>query len=146
MAKNSLDGVVDQVGSLFDKFPALPKDARELLVKVAPWIALIFGALGVLGALAGFGVLTVFSPLAMMGGGAGAVGAGIITAVLWLLSSVLMLAAFPGTKNRKAQGWNFLFYSEAVSLAANVLSFTLSGLVFALIAFYLLFQIRSYYK
>lgn len=146
MAKTSIDSVVDSVGNLFDKLPALPKDARDIIVKITPWIALIFGVLGILGALAGFGILTVFSPLAMMGGGAGAVGAGIISAILWLISSALLLAAFPGTRNHKAQGWNFLFYSEVVSLVANVISVSFTGIIFAVIAFYLIFQIRSYYK
>lgn len=146
MARSSVEGVIDQVGNLFDKLPALSRDAREIIVKITPWIALIFGVLGVLGALAGFGVLTVFSPLAMMGGGAGAVGAGIVAAVLWLVSSALLLAAFPGTRKNQTKGWNFLFYSEVVSLVATFVSFSFSGIVFALIAFYLIFQIRSYYK
>lgn len=146
MAKSSLDGIMDSVGNLFDKLPVLPKDVKDVIVNITPWVALIFGVLGVLGALAGFGVLSVFSPLAVMGGGAGALGSGMVAVVLWLVSSALLLAAFPGTRKQKVQGWNYLFYSETVSLIANVISFNLGGILIALVAYYLLYQIRSYYK
>lgn len=146
MAKSSTSGIIDTVGEWFGKLPVLPKEARDVVVKITPWIALIFGILGVLGSIAALGVVTVFSPLAVMGGGAQAAGAGIVATILGLVSSALLLAAFPGTRKFKLSGWNFLFYSEAVSLISVVLAVSLSGILFSLIGFYLIFQIKSQYK
>lgn len=146
MAKSSTGSIVSMVEVWFAKLPALPKDARDVIAKITPWIALIFGVLGVLGSIAGLGILTVFSPLAVMGGGAQALGSGLITAVLGLVSSALLLAAFPGTKNYKLSGWNLLFWSEAVGLLSAVLAVSLTGILFSLIGFYLIFQIKAHFK
>lgn len=145
MAKStSMTGMIDTVGEWFAKLPALPKGGREFLVTITPWIALIFGGLGVLfGILALIGSSTLLPFTTMAGAN---VGGGMIALVLGVASSALLLAAFPGTKNRKAGGWNFLFYSEAVSLLAQIVSISIFGIVVAAIGFYIIFQIRSYYK
>lgn len=148
MAKkaNSMNDYMEMMEEWFMKLPALPKNGKEGLVSVTPWVALVFGILGILASLAGLGLLTAFSPLiALSSGLAGAAGS-VVGAVLGLVSSVLLLAAFLGTKAHKMQGWNMLFWSEAVSVVAAVLAFSLGGVLVSLIAFYLLFQIKSYYK
>jgi predicted membrane-bound spermidine synthase len=44
-------------------------------------------------------------------------------------------------------GWTLLFYAEAVSVIGSLLSLNILGaLVFGLIWFYVLFQIRPLYK
>lgn len=146
MAKSSITGMIDTVGEWYAKLPALPKEARDVIAKITPWIALIFGILGVLGSIAALGIVTVFSPLAVMGGGVQAAGTGIIAALLGLVSSALLLAAFPGTRKFKLSGWNFLFYSEVVSLLSAVLAISLTGILFSLVGFYFIFQIKSHYK
>lgn len=146
MAQNTLVVTMEQ---WFKQAPALPQNAREVIVKITPWIALIFGVLGLLGALAGLGILTAFSPLALFGGAQGmsSYGTGFIAAIFWLASSVLLLAAYPGVKARRMQGWNMLFWSELVSFIGSIVALSIvSGIIGALIGFYLLFQIKSYYK
>ncbi len=145
MAAKQKDMMV-QVESWFMKLPALPKGGREAVVAITPWIALIFGILGVLVGLAGLGILTFLSPFALMGGGVSTAAGSIASAALALVGSALLLAAFPGTKARKMQGWTLLFWSEVVSLIGAVVAISLTGVVFSLIAFYLLYQIKSYYK
>lgn len=145
MAKSSTDTVITTVGDWYEKLPNLPKDARELLVKITPWVALIFGILGVLGGITGLGILSAVAPVAMMGQ-TQVLGSGMLAALLMLISAALLLAAFPGTRNRKEQGWKFLFWSEVVSVVAAVLGFSIGGVLFSLIGLYLVFQIRSYYK
>lgn len=148
MAKSSTVTMIDTVGEWYAKLPNLPKNIQEVLVKIAPWAALIFGILGVLAGIVGLGVLTVFAPFAMLGGAQGVkvAGAGIWAAVMLLLSSGLMLAAFPSLRKGKAAGWNLLFWSETVTIVSSVLAFSLSGILFDLIGFYILFQIRTYFK
>lgn len=145
MASNS-QSIITTVEEWFKKLPDLPKNIQEVIVTITPWIALIFGILGVLGGIAGLGILTAFSPALVLGGSPSSAGMGIVSVILGLASSVLLLMAFPGTKDRKLKGWNFLFWSEAVSIVAAVIAFSVGGVVFALIGFYLIFQIKSYYK
>lgn len=130
----------------FDKLPSLPKNATDVLVNITPWIALVFGILGVLGSLAGLGILTALSPFVMLGNGIGGTATTLLTAALSLVSSALLLAAFPGTKARRMGGWNFLFWSEVVSTLSSVLLLSLTGVIGAFIGFYLLYQIKGYYK
>lgn len=130
----------------FMKLPPIPKGGREAIVKITPWIALIFGILGILGGLAGLGILTAFSPFLFLSSGLSGAAGSLVGAVLGVVSSVLLLAAYPGTKNRKMQGWKLLFWSEAVDVVAAVISFSITGVVVALIGFYLLYQIKSYYR
>lgn len=129
----------------FMKLPALPKNARETLVKITPWIALIFGILGILGSLAGMGILGILSPFMLLGGGYTA-GRSLIAVGISLVSSVLLLMAYSGTKANKMQGWHMLFWSEAVSVIASVVDLSLGGILFNAIGFYLLYQIKAYYK
>jgi hypothetical protein len=113
-----------------------------------PWIALIFGILGVIGAISGLGLLTATSPLALFGGaeGVAAYGGGFVAAIFWLISSALMLAAFSGLKAHKLQGWTYMFWSEIASLIGALLSFSFGGIIGVVIGVYLLYQIKSHYK
>lgn len=147
MAQNKqLDQVVDMMEDWFSKLPSLPNNWKDVLVKVIPWIALIFGVLGVVLSLIGLGLLAFLSPFVFLAGGWGAATGGPIAAILWLVSSVLMLLAYRGLTQRRLSGWNFLFWSEVVSLVSSVVLLSVSGVLGALVGFYLLFQIKSHYK
>lgn len=147
MAQNKqVNQVVDMMEEWFLKLPSLPTNWKEVLVKVTPWIALIFGVLGVVLSLIGLGLLAFLSPFVFLAGGWGAATGGPIAAILWLVSSVLMLLAYKGLTQRKLTGWNFLFWSEVVSLVSSVVLFSVSGVLGTLLGFYILFQIKSYYK
>jgi hypothetical protein len=111
-----------------------------------PIIALIFGIIGILLSLAGIAALTALAPAAIVTGGHGYSG-GILAAILWLASSILLFAAYSGTKARKMSGWNMLFWGEIVSLIGSLITLSIiQGLISALISFYLLYQIKSYYQ
>lgn len=146
MAKNnSIDGYIDMVGEYFGKLPSLPKNAQSSIAGITPWLALIFGILGVATALVGLGVFTFLAPLALLTGVRNT-GSGFIIVILGLISSALLLAAFPGTQKRQEKGWKFIYYSQVVSLVADVVTLSLGGVLFSLIGFYFLYQIREYFK
>ena len=145
MAKtNSMDSYIDMVGEYFKKLPELPKGGRDAIVTITPWLALVFGVLGIITALVGLGLFTFLAPVAMITGVRGA-GPGFIIVLFGLVSSALLLFAFPGTKMRSEKGWKLIYYSEVVGLIADVISLSLTGVLFALIGFYFLYQIRSYF-
>src|SRR3990167_2850740 len=145
---NKTSDIIGTMEKWYAKAPVLPTNVKEVIVKFAPILALVFGILGVIGAIGGLGLLTVFSPLAMLGGAKTTLyGGGFISALFWLASAVLMLIAYPGINARKQKGWNWLFWSEVVSIVGTLLSYAiLSGIVGGLIGFYILFQVKSYYK
>lgn len=146
MTQNSVNQLVNTMEVQFKKLPPLPANWRDVIVNITPWLALVFGLIGVFGSLAAVGILTFLAPLVLLGGGVGVASGGIIGAVLALVASVLMVVAFPGTRAKKISGWNLLFYSEAVSLVSSVVFFSVGGVIGALIGFYILFQIKSHYK
>ncbi len=146
MSTNKSADIIDTMGEWFDKFPAMPKNGREVLVKIAPVISLIFGILGILVGISGLGILTVFSPFAFLGG-YGGYGTGFVVALIYLVGSALLLMSYPGLKAHKYKGWKLLFWSEVVSLIGGLVSMAIiSAIIGALIGFYLIYQIRSYYK
>ncbi len=146
MTQNSVNQLVHKMERQFKKLPPLPANWRDVIVNITPWLALVFGLIGVFGSLAALGILTFLAPLVLLGGGVGVASGGIIGAVLALVASVLMVVAFSGTRAKKISGWNLLFYSEAVSLVSSVVFFSVGGVIGALIGFYILFQIKSHYK
>ncbi len=146
MAHNkSEDQFITTLENFYKNAPNLPVNIREVLVKIAPWFALIFGILGILGGLGAVG----FSPVGLVDG----VGTSLflmVSGVLTIVASVLMLMAFPKLQKHQYGGWRLLFWSEVVSILASLLSITvgsiLGAVISALIGFYILFQIKSYYK
>lgn len=147
--KGKENSLVVMLEPYFAKAPALPKNGQEALVNFMPIIALIFGVLGVVTAIGAVGVLSAVSPLAAMGGvsSVSSFGTGFIAAIFWLGSSALLLASYPSLKGKKMKGWTLLFWSEVLSLVGSLVSLSIvSGIIGALIGFYLLFQVKSFYK
>lgn len=140
-----MDSLVKSLEEIFKKLPPLPTNAVDVLFKITPWLALIFGILGVLTGLAGFGILTAFAPFAVAGGVSG-YGLGFIAAIGLGVSSLMMLLAFPGLRAGKMSGWTMLFWSEVVNVVASLVGFSLGSVIGAIIAFYILFQIKPKFK
>lgn len=147
--------VVKPLEDIYKKAPALPAGGREFLVKIAPWLALIGGALSVF--VGGMGILgagLLALPYAAVPQ-TGALTMWTWIAVIFLLvQGVILLLAFPGLKKRLLKGWNLLFLAEVLWIVSDVVKvvFTMNVLslvwtvVIAAIAFYLLFQVKPSYK
>lgn len=142
MAESKNTDVIGMMEEWFKKAPALPVNIQDTLVKITPWVALIFGILGVLAGLGAVGV----SPIAMFGGVNSSLMV-LVSGVLTIVSSVLLLMAYPKTKALKMDGWKFLFWSTVVSLVSSLLvGAIVSAIIWGLVEFYILFQIKSHYK
>jgi len=138
------------LADLYAKAPALPDNIREVLVKIAPWLSLIFGVLTVLTGIAALGLFTAFSPFAAAYGGLGYSAFTMVYAVIVIVEGVVMVIAFSPLKARKVRGWNLLFWTEILAIISSVVTLNVGSVVGALIgaaiAFYILFQMRSYYN
>lgn len=146
MDQKQINSLLAPVEQWFAKLPPLPANAKEFIVVVAPWLALIFGVFVALGSLVAIGLLTFLAPFAILGGGVSATAGASFNVILALFSSIIILAAVPSLFARKILGWNLGFLSEAISLVSVILSFDFFGVIFTLIGFYILFQVKSYYK
>lgn len=143
-------GFIDQVGDVFKGLPHLPASIIEILVKIAPWLALLGGVLGLIagpliGILGSLGSLMTLSPYIMF--------VTIVTTVVTLANSILLLMAFGPLKARAMRGWVLLFWAEMLSVVDIILSLLqgqtgsiVGGVIGLAIGFYILFEIRGAYK
>ncbi len=138
MTKNKYLTQIEKTLDLYfgKKAPPIPENIKEILVKYYPYliilaIALTFPSLLLAFGLRGFGVAYNFS----------------LWGLFALAALVLEAIAIPGLLKRTRQSWEYMFYASLISLLSSLLSFNLGSLIIGgAISFYLLFQIRSYYK
>ncbi|OQY66276.1 hypothetical protein B6D29_02895 [Microgenomates bacterium UTCPR1] len=132
---------------MVDKAPfQIPENIKELLVKIAPWLSLIGLIFGLPLILVGLGMGAVLAPFAFLGGVQAGVSFG-LGMIISLVVLVMQAVAIPGLFKRSAFAWKMMFYASLVTVVQNVAGFNLFGLVVGtLISWYLLFQVKSYYK
>lgn len=131
----------------------IPKEWRENLVNWIPWINLVIGILLLPLALAAIGLAGLIGTLATVAGVT--VGPMILISGLFLLATIAILfITFPGLKARKLSAWKLVFWADIIFLVFSILNAFGSGMIFnivlqalfTVIGFYILFQIKSYYK
>lgn len=152
-AKEKMAALEGWLAPLFAKFPHLPQSGRDVIVKIAPWLALIFGILGLFGILSLFGLMQTAAFVSMMPNvHVGWYPAAMITLALGAASAVLELMAFKPLGARKKKGWNLLFYATVISIISSVVgvlfgdSGVFGAILGAIIGLWLLFEIRGAYK
>lgn len=133
---------------LVKKAPALPKNIKEILVKIAPWLTIVGVVLAVPALFALFGLSSMIYSLPYGAYGMMRAGGGFSLAAIFLIATAVLEAlAIPGLMKRKIAGWNFLYYSVLVNAIYSLLNFQIVGLIIGTgISLYLLFQVKSYYK
>ena len=152
--KKHVSAIESSLASLFAKTPHLPQNIVEILVTIAPWLALLFGVLGVLALLPMLMIIPMASFSAPMMGAVATYGwypMMIVGFFAGIVSSALNLLAFRPLLKRLKKGWNFLFYSTLLSVVVTLVQivFGSSGvfsIVGSLIGLWLLFEVRNMYK
>lgn len=149
VSKNSLVQLETTIDGYVAKAPQLPANIREILVKIAPYLTILSVVLSLpaILALIGLGGLaTMLSPLGGMSSMA-AVPTMWVGIIMLIPVVILEAMAIPGLFSRSASAWKYLFWAQLISIVSSLLQFNLvSAILGALIGFYFLFQIRSYYK
>ena len=128
------------------KAPPMPENIKQLIVKYSPYLIILALILTIPGILIAFGLRSLWTPLAYLGGVRSA-----FSFSFWGLFSlaalVLEAIAIPGLLKRTKQSWEYMFYASLIMLVSNLLSLNLGSLLIGgAISFYILFQIKSYYK
>lgn len=128
------------------KLPAMPGKAKEIIVKVGPYLVVMMLVFAIPAMLALIGVGIAATPLAFVGGIRGGLGY-LVTMIFGLIMIVMEVMAVPGLFKRQMKAWKLMFYISLINAVSALLSFNLSGLIIGTgISWYVLFQIRSYYK
>jgi hypothetical protein len=131
------------------KAPAMPPNVKELLVKAAPWITLFILVITLPAVLIALGLGALAAPLAFLIGPGYGISNGVTYTIAMLILGVSVLLealSLPGLFKRTRQGWRYAFYATLVSVVGSLIGLDFIGaIVSAVVGFYILFQIRSYY-
>jgi uncharacterized BrkB/YihY/UPF0761 family membrane protein len=134
---------------IFQKAPHLPASAKQTIVDIAPWLALISGVLGIVSVLSASAFVSMLFSFAFVTSG--------ILPILFtvgmliaLLGSVLDLLAYKPLTEKKKLGWNYVFYGvllTGVSFVLNAIAGQgmLGSLVGLVIGLWILFEVRDQY-
>ena len=129
-----------------EKAPAMPENIKELIVKYSPYLSILMLVIALPALLLAFGLTTITLPFAYVNG----LHTGFsfsFTALFSLATLILEAIAIPGLFKRTKQSWQFMFYASLVSILSSIFSFNLGSLIIGgAISFYILFQIKPYYK
>ncbi len=128
------------------KLPLAPPGIINGYMSVVPWIAIIFGVLGILISLAALVGSTVLGPLMVMFGAAGTGFSLILGSLLSLVIAVLLAAGGWMMMQRRLTGWWLLALSMVVSLLSSLLHISILGLIFWLLIAYIHLQVKPNYN
>jgi hypothetical protein len=152
--KDDAKGLLAQLEAMLDTYMvtkapfALPAELKEFIVKVSPYLIIVFAILALPLIFGAMGLTAVLSPYAMMGGGWG-FGWGfrsIISLAVAVITLVIEVMAVPGLFKRTHGAWRLVFYASIVSLVGSLLSFNIiGGIIGAIIGWYILFQVKDKY-
>lgn len=151
--KSDAKGLLSQLEAMLDTYMVtkapftLPGELKEFIVKVSPYLVIVFAVLALPLIFGALGLTAVLSPFAAMGGYGYGWGFGaIISLVVAAVSLVMEVMAVPGLFKRTKASWRLLFYVSVVSLVGSILSLNIiGGIIGAVIGWYILFQVKDKY-
>jgi len=142
---SQLDMYADQLRL---KLPLAPPGLLEGYMRFAPWIAIVFGVLGVLLILVGLGLATFLTPLLIVFGGAQGVGFSgtlFLSLIVSLLSAALEVVGGYLMLQRRATGWWILGLGIVVSLLTNLVRGSILVLIVMALIAYIHLQVKPNY-
>ena len=164
---STLKTLEKQIGDLFKDLPALPKNIKDFLVQVWPYLALIFGVLQLFAAWGLWGLMRVANPYieyanelnryaGVQNIGYSSTDKMIIYSGIAILAvnAVIMLMALSPLKARAQRGWDLLFLATLINVVYGVVQIFISGqgigsfimsLLGTAVGLYLLFQVKDMY-
>jgi len=132
---------------LRQQLPTAPESLIEIYVQWAPWIAMIFGAIGIILSIGFLFLGAVISPFLVLGGGSG-VNAGIglfVAIVLLAVSSILELVGGYLMKAMSLTGWWLIAVGLGVGILQNLIHVSVFGLIITLLIGYVHIAVKPRY-
>lgn len=123
----------------------LPQKVKEVIVKVAPYLALVSLIVLIPSVFTLLG-LSFFTPVMFLNGMT--MGFGYTLSVLFaLVSSILAVSVVPGLFKRQIKAWRVLFWVSLINAVGELLRMDLGNLIVGTaLSWYILFQVKEYYK
>ena len=140
---SQLDAYAEQVRV---KLPLAPPGLLNGYMNVVPWIAIVFGVLGVLISLVALAGSSVLGPLMVMFGAAGSGLTLILGSLVSLAISGLDVAGGWMMVQRRATGWWLLALGYTIALLSSLFHLSILGLIFWVLLAYLHLQVKPEYK
>jgi len=128
------------------KLPLAPPGLLNGYMNVVPWIAIVFGILGILISLAALIGSTILGPLMVMFGAAGSGFSLILASLLSLVIAVLEVAGGFMMLQRRLTGWWLMAAGMIVSLLSSLLHVSALGLIFWLLIAYIHLEVKPNYR
>jgi hypothetical protein len=128
---------------------ALPVGPPGLLngyMKFAPWVAIIFGVLGILVSLVALVGSSILGPALIMFGSPGTGFTLIVGSGIALVSSVLELVGGWMMMQKRATGWWLLGFGLVVSFLSSLLHGSVLSLIIILLIAYVHLQVKPNYR
>ena len=152
-----LKGGLSQLETILDEYMvkkapfALPKDVKEFIVKISPYLVIIFALIFLPILFSVLGLSAIFGPFAMMGRFGYGIGLGygaVVSLVAGFIALIMEIVAVPGLFKRTKSSWRLVFYASIVSFIGSVLSIhgIFGGIIGIIIGWYILFQVKDLYK
>lgn len=132
---------------LLKKAPfSIPDNIKDLIVQFAPYLTILGVILGIPSVLTLFGLGGLFYSFPGFWAPRFSFFYQLSTVVL-AVTLVLEAMAIPGLFKREKKAWKLLYYAALVWVVHSLVRFDLIGaLISGLISFYVLFQVKEYYK
>lgn len=138
------------------KAPKLPKKFTDFVVKIIPWYILAVAVLLLFGLFSLYYITIMIPSTIYLDSIIMTFGDTFFVSLLTKLVVIsISIFAVPFLLNRQRFGWKMLFYATLLSFAESILTALILSLepaklvaylIFSLTSFYLLFQLRNYYK
>lgn len=135
------------LSDLFAKFPSLPVNIKQVIVKIAPYLALIGIILSLPAVLAIIGLGAIGSSMMVASGAWGYAGSGTLAVAFAVISVVLLALSVKGLFARRLFGWQFMYYNALVGAVYSLIRVDIMSFIIGTgVSLYLLFQVKSYYR
>lgn len=142
-----MNKLIETIDTYVKKVPSLPTNLKEMLVKFAPWAAIITVVLAIPTIISFLGIGSYMNIYGYSYIGRH-FGARYLLLIIFLATNVILkgLSISP-LFSKSIKGWNLFFYSTLLYFVYSIITFDIvGGLISTLISIYLLFQVKEYYK
>jgi hypothetical protein len=140
---SQLDSYAEQ---LRVKLPLAPPGLMNFYMNVWPWVAIVFGALGILISLFAVVGSTVLGPLMIMFGEPGTGLSLLLGSLLSLAGSALALIGGWMMLQRKTTGWWLLAFGYVINFLSSLVHISVLALIVILAFAYVHLEVKPNYK
>jgi len=128
------------------KLPLAPPGLLNGYMSVVPWVAIVFGVLGILISLLAVVGSTILGPLMVMYGSAGSGLSLILGSLLSLVAAAVDVVGGWLMLQRRATGWWLLAVGYVIGMLSSLVHISILGLIFWLLLAYLHLLVKPSYR